>query len=66
MLGEILELIRLSRVFAARVAAGETPAPDDYFNANPTLADLEGFVTRSAAALTSTAAALRAAARATA
>lgn len=59
-MGEILELIRLSRLFEDGVANGTMIAPDDYFSPNPDLDELEGFVTRSGATLKAAAAALRA------
>lgn len=60
-LGEILELIRLSRLFEAAVRAGTMPPPDDYYSVQADLPELEGFVERSARALKSAAAALAAA-----
>ncbi len=61
MLGEILELIRLSRVFEDGVRAGTMIAPDDYFSPDPSLDELEGFVSRSSATLQAAADVLRAA-----
>lgn len=60
-LGEILELIRLSRVFESAVRAGTMPPPDDYYSVQADLPELEGFVERSARSLKSAAAALAAA-----
>lgn len=60
-LGEILELIRLSRIFENAVRAGTMPAPDDYYSVHADLPELEGFVERSARSLKSAAAALAAA-----
>lgn len=61
VLGEILELIRLSRVFEDGVRAGTMIAPDDYFSPNPSLDELEGFVSRSGTTLRAAADVLRAA-----
>lgn len=60
-LGEILELIRLSRIFESAVRAGTMPGPDDYYSIQADLPELEGFIERSARSLKSAAAALAAA-----
>ena len=59
-LGEILELVRMSRLFDDAVRQGRMPALDDYYTPDAGLPELESFVERSARTLKAAAEALAA------